>query len=178
MTTENTEKLEISEESLEVMRDDQLPKDQVKWRAKHHEVKASLDQAKEELNKTKEEYSKVNSELSSRLAQIEKSQKVSEQKRLEAEIKALALSEGLQDMDMVKLMDLSSVAISDAGDVVGVYEAVSSLKEKKPYLFEKEKRASSSSNVSVGSIKPKAEIQSAWDLPASDWNRVKSMMPS
>jgi hypothetical protein len=52
-----------------------------------------------------------------------------------AELKAQALEAGIVDLDGLKLADLSSVQLNDAGELEGGAELISGLKESKPYLF-------------------------------------------
>lgn len=52
-----------------------------------------------------------------------------------AELKAEALRAGIVDLDGLRLADLSSVKLSDTGDLEGGAELIASLKEAKPYLF-------------------------------------------
>ena len=54
---------------------------------------------------------------------------------LRAELKAVALRAGMVDLDGLKLADLSTVALDEHGDVVGVDELMAGLKAAKPYLF-------------------------------------------
>ncbi len=52
-----------------------------------------------------------------------------------AELKAAALRAGLEDPDLLKLMDRSALTIGDDGEVVGIDEAVKAFKTAKPYAF-------------------------------------------
>lgn len=52
-----------------------------------------------------------------------------------AELKAVAIKHGMVDLDGLKLADLSSVKLNDAGEVEGAEELMAKLKEAKPYLF-------------------------------------------
>lgn len=59
-----------------------------------------------------------------------------------AELKAVALAAGMIDLDGLKLADLSSVTLNDAGEVQGAQVLIQGLQEAKPYLF----RATSNSS--------------------------------
>jgi hypothetical protein len=54
---------------------------------------------------------------------------------VEAEIKAAAVAEGLQDVDLLPLLDRTGVTCDDDGNVSGVAEAVAAFKAKKPDYF-------------------------------------------
>lgn len=54
---------------------------------------------------------------------------------LHAELKTHAIRSGIRDLDALKLADLGSISFDDAGNTVGVEEAISALQTQKPYLF-------------------------------------------
>jgi hypothetical protein len=53
-----------------------------------------------------------------------------------AEVKAAALSAGLQDLDLLPLCDMASVTADDEGNVAGAAEAVARWKAAKPSFFQ------------------------------------------
>lgn len=52
-----------------------------------------------------------------------------------AELKAVALKFGMVDLDGLKLADLSTIKLNDAGEVEGAEALMEALKKSKPYLF-------------------------------------------
>ena len=62
-------------------------------------------------------------------------QQTANERILRAELKTVALKAGMVDLDGLKLADLSTVKLTDAGEVEGAEALMTLLKEKKPYLF-------------------------------------------
>lgn len=54
---------------------------------------------------------------------------------LQAELRAHATQAGILDLDALKLADLGAVSFDENGDIVGIDHAISSLRDRKPYLF-------------------------------------------
>lgn len=54
---------------------------------------------------------------------------------LRAELKAVALAAGMVDLDGLKLADLTTVKLNDAGEVEGAEALMAAMKIAKPYLF-------------------------------------------
>lgn len=55
---------------------------------------------------------------------------------LRAELKAAALKAGMIDLDGLKLADLTTVKLNEAGEVEGADALMTTMKETKPYLFQ------------------------------------------
>jgi hypothetical protein len=55
---------------------------------------------------------------------------------IQAVLRALATQARMIDMDWLKLVDVSSVTVDEAGDVQGAVELLEALRRDKPYLFE------------------------------------------
>jgi hypothetical protein len=53
----------------------------------------------------------------------------------DAELRAQAQAAGLQDMDLLPLINRSGIVVDDEGNVTGVAEAIEALKVKKPVYF-------------------------------------------
>lgn len=68
-------------------------------------------------------------------AKAEDAAKAANERILRAELKAAALKAGMVDLDGLKLADLSTVKLNDAGEVEGADALMESLKKDKPYLF-------------------------------------------
>jgi hypothetical protein len=54
---------------------------------------------------------------------------------INAELKAEAIAAGLQDPDLLPLIDRAAVKIGDDGELVGIKEAIDAFKAKKPEYF-------------------------------------------
>jgi hypothetical protein len=65
----------------------------------------------------------------------EADRQASNRRIINAEVKAVALSMGIQDVDALKLVDTSALKVDDAGEVAGVSEVLEAFKTAKPYLF-------------------------------------------
>ncbi len=57
---------------------------------------------------------------------------------LQAELRTHAVRSGILDLDALKLAELDGVRFDEHGDVLGVEEVISALRERKPYLFSTE----------------------------------------
>ncbi|HEX8894460.1 MAG TPA: hypothetical protein VF783_14110 [Terriglobales bacterium] len=78
---------------------------------------------------------------------LDAEREASNRRIINAEVKAVAVSLGLQDVDAIKLIDTSTLKVDEAtGEVAGVTELLATFKTAKPYLF-KEPVASTSSTV-------------------------------
>lgn len=58
---------------------------------------------------------------------------------LQAELKTLAIRSGIVDLDGLRLAELDTLSINDAGEVQGAEEVIAALRQRKPYLFSVEK---------------------------------------
>jgi len=89
-------------------------------------------------------------------ATLDAERAASDRRIINSEVKAVAVSLGLQDVDAIKLIDTSSLKVDETtGEVAGVAELLTTFKTAKPYLF-KEPLASTSST-STPPPKKKAE---------------------
>jgi len=68
-------------------------------------------------------------------AKVKAAQDAADQRVIRAELKAAALKAGMVDLDGLKLADLSSVKLNEAGEVEGAEALMEALKKSKPYLF-------------------------------------------
>lgn len=57
------------------------------------------------------------------------------QVRTQAALKVAAITAGIVDLDALKLIDMASVAVDDAGEVKDADKLMADLKTAKPYLF-------------------------------------------
>jgi hypothetical protein len=54
---------------------------------------------------------------------------------LQAELKTHAIRSGIVDLDGLRLADLDALSVNEAGEVQGAEEVISTLRQRKPYLF-------------------------------------------
>lgn len=97
---------------------------------------------------------KEDAETSSRQA-IADSQMKSDDRVIRAELKALAATAGIKNMEYLKLADISAVTLDADGNVVGADKIVEKMKTDMPDLF------GASSTTNVGGKPPKADDQKA-----------------
>lgn len=84
---------------------------------------------------------------------LEKSNKLHnafEKRLINAELQQIAVKEGLIDIDAFKMVDLSTVKLSEEGEVVGLDQVIKDLKTNKPYLF----KLASNSQENVKNLHP------------------------
>jgi len=142
-----SEDVEISgepekEENLEINKE--LNKEDLKEDRKNYKREYTPEQTEAKLKELREENKArriAEREIRQSLAETQKKLHENELKMQErvinAEIKLAAQKYKLRNIeDAKKLADLTSVKLLDSGDVAGVEEAISSLKEQKPYLFD------------------------------------------
>lgn len=101
-------------------------------------------------------------------------QKKAEQRLMRAELKALALKEGMIDLDGLSFIDYTTVSFDDKGDLKGGPEAIAKLKEAKPYLF----GAKSTTSPKSASPDPKSSTEpvDARKLTADEYKALKAKM--
>ena len=95
-----------------------------------------------------------------------------QQRVIESDLKAQAVAAGLEDLDLLPLLDRSGIKMDDDGNVTGVKEAIESFKAKKPDYF---KKASGG-----GEPKPKPKVTGDGGAPKPNETpaeTVKTMKP-
>lgn len=139
------------------------PKD-IKHRALYKSTLSELETLKANNDKTKRDFEE-------RLKVLTQEKETANRARIDSEVKALAVSEGLSDLDLLQLVDTKSLTISENGEIVGAKEAIAEFKSKKPAFFSQPKKTNSSTNAQMPGD---AKIQgaSAYDLPAADWKSI------
>lgn len=75
-------------------------------------------------------------------AEAEQSRKAIERRLILAESTVAAMRAGLLDPDAAVLIDLTHVSINDSGELVGIDDAVKSLRDGKPHFFSTAQSAS------------------------------------
>jgi hypothetical protein len=136
----------------------------IKWRAKYKSTY-------EELETRKATSERKEREFESKISEVVKAKEIADTKRIESEVKALAVAEGLTDLDLIKLIDTKGLSINDDGEIVGAKEAIADFKSKKPAFFAQQKKTSSSTNAGVPTD-VKTQSASAYDLPDAEWKNI------
>ncbi|MBV9784789.1 MAG: hypothetical protein JO264_13350 [Acidisphaera sp.] len=104
--------------------------------------------------------------------QLREASEAAHTRLVRAELKAEALRAGMVDLDGLKLLDLSSVKLNEAGEVDGAAALMSELKGRKPWLFG---GASSSSRAAPPpSQPPKAKL--ATEMSVDEWRAARADM--
>ncbi len=137
----------------------------IKWRAKYKSTKDELETAKVQADKEKKE-------LASKVDNTTKERTMMEQKWVEAEMRSEAISAGLKDMELTKLIDMSGVKVND-GKIEGLKEAIESFKSRKPEYFAGEKKTSSTSNAGMPSSSGATATKNAWDMDKKEFQSAK-----
>lgn len=85
---------------------------------------------------------------------------------IRAELKAEAIKAGMVDLDGLKLADLSTVKLNEAGEVEGAAELMEALKKSKPFLFGS---TSSTSNTGKPPEKKEDTPKKATEMDDKEW---------
>lgn len=122
----------------------------------------------EERAKTAEEAAKKAQEEAD--AKTKEADSKANERIIRAELKAAAIKAGMVDLDGLKLADLSTVKLNDAGEVEGADALMEAMKKAKPYLF---KDATSTSHPGKPPEKSDAKDKSAKDMTDEEWKAHK-----
>lgn len=99
------------------------------WRTKAEGLEKQLKQVQEDSDKKV-----VDADTKAKAAHTSAQERI-----IRAELKALAVAEGIVDVEGLKLADLSKVKLNEDGELEGGSELIKDLKEKKAYLFGEKK---------------------------------------
>ncbi len=99
------------------------------------------------------------------LIEAEAKVRAGDERFLLAELRAAAIRAGMLDLDGLKLADLSSVTLSEVGEVEGTDALLDALKSAKPYLF----RNVSTSSTQQPPPKEKPQAKSASEMSSAEW---------
>lgn len=105
--------------------------------------------------------------LEQRLAEMEASTTA---RLIRAELKAEAVRSGMVDLDGLKLIDTSGLALNEQGDLDGAAGLMSKLRRSKPWLFG---TASSSSSAAAPPAQPPA-AKLATAMSHSEWQAARA----
>jgi hypothetical protein len=107
----------------------QLLKENMALKGELKKFKSAQEKAEADRLKESGQFKELHEKAQAKLAQRD-------QRLVQAELKALAVKEGIGDLDYLKLADVSGVTIDEDGNVTGAAEAISQLKASKPALFQ------------------------------------------
>jgi multidrug efflux pump subunit AcrA (membrane-fusion protein) len=123
-----------------------LRKESASYRQQAKDLQKKAEDAEAKANELGKSAETAQQEAKKALDETKRLQSAYEQRIIRAELKATAVEEGLVDMDAFKMVDLSSIKITDDGEITGVKDLIGNLKKEKPYLF----KAVSTSNLAAG----------------------------
>lgn len=134
---------------------------------KGYRLKATeAEQKRAAAEKAKEDAEKALKEAETAAA------KKAEQRVMRAELKALALKEGMIDLDGLQFIDYTSISFDEKGELKGGAEALTKLKTSKPYLF----GTSTTSNKSAPDAKSSSETVDARKLNKDEYAALKTKL--
>lgn len=94
-----------------------------------------------------------------------------------AEMKAVAVAEGMVDLDYLKLADLSKVTLNEeTGEIEGAKELLAALKESKPHFFQKPIDTTSTPRETPSQKKP--EPKNAMDMTDEEYAKERRRIGS
>lgn len=91
-------------------------------------------------------------------------------KLLQAELRTAAARAGMIDLDGVKLVDTSKLAVNDVGELAEAPEIMARLRVEKPWLFGR--GSSSSSTIAPRATPPKAKT--AMEMSVEEWRVARA----
>lgn len=91
-------------------------------------------------------------------------------KLLQAELRTAAARAGMIDLDGVKLVDTSKLAVNDSGELAEAPEIMSRLRQEKPWLFSR--GSSSSPAVAPRATPPKPKT--AMEMSVEEWRVARA----
>lgn len=161
-TTQPEKKTSSKKEAKEVSG---LSDEDIKWREKY-----KLNLSEREAEKLAAEKEKQT--LASKAEIVIKEKTVLERQLINAKIENAAITAGINDLEFVKLIDISNVKLLEDGKIDGIEKAINDLKERKPHFFGEAKKTSSSSNAELPGDTKKTAVN-AWDQKKEEWNNGK-----
>ena len=108
--------------------DHALLKEAMQYKAENKRLKAAQEKADNEKLTKDGEFKALADKHAQRATALERS-------LINAELRAVAAQSGIVDLDIVRLIDQSTLAIGDDGAIAGAAEAIAALKAAKPWAF-------------------------------------------
>jgi hypothetical protein len=96
-------------------------------------------------------------------------QSAASERVVRAELKAHAVKAGIVDLDGLRLVDLSGVKMTEAGEVEGAEALIASLKSAKPWLFGQSSSSSSAKPPPEQPMRPK----NASEMTVDEWKSAR-----
>jgi hypothetical protein len=138
------------------------------------ELRQEIETLRQRANGHKGEAEAARTAADSARADAEKAvgeaRSAADQRVIRAELKAEALRAGMVDLDGLKLADLSTVKLNDAGEVEGAGELMEAMKKAKPWLFGA--ASTSGTHPQPRSEPPKAKL--AKDMTPEEWRAARA----
>lgn len=141
----------------------ELRRENATYRSKANEAAKKAEEAEAAAKKATEE-----AEAKTKDADAKANERI-----IRAELKAAALKAGMVDLDGLKLADLSSVKLNEAGEVEGADALMDALKKSKPFLF---KETTSTSSTNKTPDKKEDTPKSAKDMNDAEWKSEKKRL--
>lgn len=125
-----------------------LLKENMAMKAEMKRLKVAQDKAETDKLSKDGEYQKLAEKHASRAVALERSV-------INAELRAVAAQSGIVDLDIVRLIDQSTLTIGEDGSIAGAAEAIAALKLAKPWAFS---AAAPAAPVVPGTAKPGSPV--------------------
>jgi hypothetical protein len=154
-------------------------------RKKFYELSAENKKYRQKANASSKEALEAKKAAEDAKKSTDQLKSIADQRIIRAELKTIAVKEGLIDLeDACKLVDMSSIKVSEGGDVLGAAEMITNLKTTKPYLF----KSNNSSQTDYQAPPSSAAIskENAMDLSDEDymkknpksWRKHHTILPA
>lgn len=158
-------KSDVSDPAVTGMKDSDI-----RWRAKYKG-------AREEIENLKIQTEKEVRDLQQNLNSALNNKKLFEQNLIEAKLEAKAISHGIMDTELVKLIDKSNLKLNEDGSIEGLEEAINDFKSKKPNFFGSDKKSSSSKNSTfTAENKSESKLIDAHSLSKEEWEKQQKRL--
>jgi len=147
------------------------------------EVRKKNDDLTKERDEALATAKKANDDLSAALRKAEtdvktaqqEAAKASERATVDLAIKSAATKAGLQDLDQLKLLDLTGITVKPDGSVDGIDKVLVDLKTKKPFLFGVANTSQTEPPPKQGNVKPFDARKAKPEERDAEWARIKDL---
>jgi hypothetical protein len=139
----------------------ELREESARYRTRAQDAESKVKEAEERA-----------AQVAARLTEAETRAKTNDERLLMAELHVAAARAGMVDLDGLKLADLTTVKLNEAGEVEGAAELMEALKREKPYLF-RAQAAISTSSTKAPPPKEKPQAKTASEMNSAEWAAKK-----